>query len=64
MILDFLSGFEATNESLKTFSDIAYDQCLLQSHENRPRMAHVVKKLKLALEFQNDGDFILPNEYG
>ncbi|KAJ9537439.1 hypothetical protein OSB04_030172 [Centaurea solstitialis] len=37
--------------SSKTFSDVAYE-CLLRSQEERPKMAHVVKKLKIALKSQ------------
>ncbi|KAI3777531.1 hypothetical protein L1987_47331 [Smallanthus sonchifolius] len=43
--------------SLETFSGIAV-QCLKKSREQRPTMAHVVKKLEIALEFQK-----LTNKY-
>ncbi|KAI3692367.1 hypothetical protein L6452_32181 [Arctium lappa] len=50
--------------SLETFSDIAY-QCLQTSREQRPLMAHVVERLKIALQFQEIYEVMeLPKEYG
>ncbi|KAI3692370.1 hypothetical protein L6452_32184 [Arctium lappa] len=49
--------------SLETFSDIAY-QCLQNSREQRPLMAHVVEKLKIAVQYQEIYEVMeLPKEY-
>ncbi|KAI3692369.1 hypothetical protein L6452_32183 [Arctium lappa] len=49
--------------SLETFSEIAY-QCLQKSRQQRPLMAHVVERLKIALQFQEIYEVMeLPKEY-
>ncbi|GJV00931.1 kinase-like domain, phloem protein 2-like protein [Tanacetum coccineum] len=48
---------------VETFVDIAY-QCLQKSHEQRPTMSVVVKKLKAALKLQKLHDLEWQREYG
>ncbi|KAI3505573.1 hypothetical protein L1887_27705 [Cichorium endivia] len=45
--------------SLETYSSIAY-QCLKKSREKRPEMYHVVEKLNIALQFQENFEEVEP----